>query len=265
MKHLNQINWSKKSSPTGVIISAADAINVLDNHNSVNRYLRAGGANYIAKQILSGEWIKDHPQPICFSNDGDLLDGQHRLAGIVISKRTVVANVMFGVNREYMKYMDTGISRILSDRVRFHENNFRNKFIGSMINIVQVVGAQCPLYNEMNRMSLKLTPSEALAMFYTQEASFTGISEIYKSQRYLGSAAVGLAFADYHKLYGIEAFHMYSDLFDPLTNNHSARMLRNFILTSGRRGNTLYPFCVSACLANHEGRQIKTIRSASWR
>ena len=252
-RKLFSIDW-KKPEQLIIKITPDDADKVLESYNQGNRLLRGGGAKYIANQIKSGEWVENHPQPICFSKDGKLLDGQHRIAGISISKQSVWASVRFGVDSDVMRYLDTGISRSLCDRVAFVENPSVNQPIAAMVaNRYQMTGKGKP------------SPETALSIYHEMPRSFNAIAELRKSTRHFGTAIVGLAFADYHHRYGDEACEMYAELFKLTTQNQPVNAIRTFLTTTKMRGPVQYPYLVSACLANHEGREVKLLRAANWR
>jgi hypothetical protein len=253
IRPLFDIDWAQPYS--GIVkITPEDAKRVLDQHNSGNRYMRVAGSAYIAVQIRSGEWQEDHPQPICFSEESTLLDGQHRMAGIAISGKEVWASCRFGVKPHLIQYIDTGITRQLADRVDFVENKKYNKFISSMIQVRQ-----------MMKIKTKATPEQALSLFHEMSRSYIEIAATHQPKRYVGTAVIGLVFAEYHNRYGEEAKDMYKELFKLSTDCQPAQALRNFIQGTTLFGRTLYPYVVAACIANHEGRNVKVIRAASWR
>lgn len=235
-------------------ITPLDAERVLSEHNEGNRFRRVAGTKYIAQQIKNGEWIENHPQPICFSNDGKLIDGQHRMAGIAMSNQAVWASIRFGVDPDVIRYMDTGISRTLGDRVAFVENPNVNKFIASLVSLRQQMTVKG-----------KASPEVALSLFHEMSNSYKAIAEMHKPTRILGTAVVGLAFVDYHFRHGEEACEMYAELFKLTTECQPAQALRNFLSSSTIRGTVQYPYIVAACLANHQGRELKLLRAASWK
>jgi hypothetical protein len=252
-RSLFKIEW-KTPQQLVVKITPEDAEKILANYNHGNRLLRGGGARYIALQIRAGEWVEDHPQPICFSKQGVLLDGQHRIAGIAMAKEEVWASVRFGVDPSVMKYLDTGITRSLCDRVQFVQNTNVNKNIASMV-------------SKRYQMTVKGKPSpeSALFIYYEMEDSYRTIAELRKTNRFLATSIVALAFADYHSRYGQEALEMYCELFKISTTCQPIQALKNYLTTTKMVGTTQYPYIVSACLANHEGREVKVLRAASWR
>ena len=89
--------------------------------NLKNRRIRKTLVEYLKRQIESGEWQSNHPQPVVFSDAGRLIDGQHRLTAIAESEvyngSSVCLRVETGASDGIREYMDTGIARTLEDRV----------------------------------------------------------------------------------------------------------------------------------------------------
>lgn len=252
-KPLFQIDWAKRAECI-VRITPEDAKRILDQHNEGNRFLRKAGSRYIAAQILAGEWKEEHPQPICFSSEGKLLDGQHRISGIVLGGVSVWASCKFGVDPSMIQYLDTGISRTLGDRIEFVEHKNQNNFIAAMINM-----------RHSMKVKSKPSPEQAMGLFYEMPDSYREIARLRVSKRYVGTTVVALAFADYHNLHGNEALVMYHELFQMATECQPAQALKGFLVDTNKKGTVLYPYVVSACLANHQGRRVKVLRAAAWR
>lgn len=76
------------------------AANVLKNHNKHNRALRDKDVKEIAALIRAGRFPTT-AQGLAFDVDGDLLDGQHRLAGIVLANQGIWLYVATGCPKEY--------------------------------------------------------------------------------------------------------------------------------------------------------------------
>lgn len=93
------------------------AASILKNQNSKNRNIRDRSVEKIAFDILAGKWRVTH-QAIAFSNDGELLDGQHRLSAIVKANKAVHLYVKYGLDKECMDVIDSGNSRTASDTLR---------------------------------------------------------------------------------------------------------------------------------------------------
>ncbi len=79
-----------------------------------NRLARERRVRSIVRAINQGDW-RLNGETIVLDQDDNLLDGQHRLLGIVRSKRTIEMVVITGVERSAFPTMDTGASRTFSD------------------------------------------------------------------------------------------------------------------------------------------------------
>jgi hypothetical protein len=92
--------------------SAADKI--LKEYNSHNRLRREGRVTGYAQSMKDKEWA-DNCVPILFDENGQLLDGQHRLEGCVVSKKALVVSIAFGVPFQSFTSLDRGGKRKLPD------------------------------------------------------------------------------------------------------------------------------------------------------
>lgn len=86
--------------------------------NQGNRTLRTRAVEVYALDMACGNW-KFLGDPIRFSRDGRLLDGQHRLAAIIMSKTTQQMVVVRGLYMNTQINMDTGIKRNFADYLKF--------------------------------------------------------------------------------------------------------------------------------------------------
>jgi len=82
--------------------------------NTNNRDLNIPHLRYLTQQMEKGDWLFDG-QPIRFAEDGQLLDGQHRLTAIVRSDTTQELLIINGLNKKAFKVMDTGKNRNVAD------------------------------------------------------------------------------------------------------------------------------------------------------
>ena len=82
--------------------------------NDRNRNLRAQTIARYARDMEAGKWHLDGT-PIKFGPDGQLLDGQHRLAAIVKSGETILTAVATGIDPAAQAVMDTGRARTAAD------------------------------------------------------------------------------------------------------------------------------------------------------
>lgn len=69
---------------------------ILDNRNNRNRRLSESFVTKLARDITNGAFITTH-QGIAFDESGDLLDGQHRLAAVVMANKPITVPVTTGL------------------------------------------------------------------------------------------------------------------------------------------------------------------------
>ncbi|MEG9482804.1 hypothetical protein V6W59_11100 [Mannheimia sp. HC-2023] len=89
----------------------------LEKHNNQNRSLNIERAKVYKDIILSNNWIITH-QGIAFSDDGELIDGQHRLKGIELAGIPVKVMVTKGLTFADTKAIDNGRVRSMQDQLR---------------------------------------------------------------------------------------------------------------------------------------------------
>jgi len=90
---------------------------LLQNH--VNRRLRARLVTTYADDMREGLW-RPTGEAIKVSRTGALLDGQHRLAAIVESGKTIELLVVSGLPDESQELMDQGAARTAADALTLH-------------------------------------------------------------------------------------------------------------------------------------------------
>lgn len=82
--------------------------------NTVNRSVREAKVRQYASDMIAGRWTHSADM-ICFSPDGLLLNGQHRLHAVVRSGCTITFAIQRNTPHEAMQNMDTGAARKISD------------------------------------------------------------------------------------------------------------------------------------------------------
>lgn len=93
-------------------------------HNSGNRHLRETRVRALVTDMQNGNWRLTH-QGIAFDEDGNLLDGQHRLMAVVKSGITVPMLVTTDMSRDTILNLDTGVTRDVSDILKFRYGDER--------------------------------------------------------------------------------------------------------------------------------------------
>lgn len=83
-------------------------------HNFRNRALNEGTVKFYASQMKRGLW-QLNGEPIIFSSNGELLDGQHRLSACILADTPFASVVERGITPEAFMTIDTGKTRAASD------------------------------------------------------------------------------------------------------------------------------------------------------
>jgi len=86
----------------------------------------------LAAAIRAGNWIEEAGDPIRFSRDGQLIDGQHRLWAVVESGETLSFVVIRGLPLEVIDVLDSGRNRTLADVLHLHGEKNANVLAGTL-------------------------------------------------------------------------------------------------------------------------------------
>lgn len=95
-------------------ITPAIAAAYLESSNTANRPMRPQHVRALASDMREGRWMLTH-EPIAFADDGVLLDGQHRLAAVAQSGKTVEMAVARNCKRDTFVVVGCGSTRKASD------------------------------------------------------------------------------------------------------------------------------------------------------
>lgn len=99
--------------PREVQMSPPLAEKILER-NTLNRPLKKGHTEKLSRDMKNGKW-KMNGETIKITDDGQLLDGQHRLWAVIESKATVPMLVVEGLPADVMPTIDTGRMRSFGD------------------------------------------------------------------------------------------------------------------------------------------------------
>lgn len=88
-----------------IIVTPDMAMEMLE-HNTLNRPLSQAHVARIASLIKAGKW-KFNGDTIKMSDDGQVLDGQHRLWACIEAKLPIETVVVYGVSRDAFQTVDT--------------------------------------------------------------------------------------------------------------------------------------------------------------
>jgi len=106
------------------IISLAYAKQLLEQ-NTKNRPLSVKTVNRYAADMKAGRW-NNNGQGIVITPEGELLDGQHRIAAVIQSQTPTAMLVVRGVPKETFVTMDSGKARSLADVLAIEGHGYAN-------------------------------------------------------------------------------------------------------------------------------------------
>lgn len=199
--------------------------------NIRNRRIRKSLVEYLKKQIASGEWQNNHPQPIVFSKSGRLIDGQHRLSAIAQSELCkemfVKVRVETGADDGIREYLDTGISRTLDDRVELDSNLVFNKFISQIVTVDFMLNKRTSA--QFSKIG-KPTPDDAKEFYSLHKTAIKDVFERHRRDAAVGQIVIAYAAMQYFEINGEKADEFYSDLFVSAGFIQQAQMLRDYLI-----------------------------------
>lgn len=105
------------------------AKDVLGNRNPDNRRIDHHRVKKYVSEIINGRWQINNDD-ICFSKDGVLLNGQHRLAAVIEAQRPVEMSFKFGLPSSIVPTIDEGKTRTNLDVIRIMKRKGSGKTLG---------------------------------------------------------------------------------------------------------------------------------------
>jgi hypothetical protein len=97
---------------------------ILLKKNTNNRRLNSKTISNYAKEMASGKWKRNTFEVIKVSKNGRIIDGQHRLSAVILSKQPTFFHVAYNVNDDIFDVLDTGKKRNANDV--FHISGIKN-------------------------------------------------------------------------------------------------------------------------------------------
>lgn len=161
-------------------ILAEQYLETNQNNRKVNKRLVAE----YAKQIRDGEWLQNG-ESIKFSEDGVLLDGQHRLQAIILSETPCEVLVIRGLSKESSKTIDTGKRRNRSDVL--YMAGFQN--VTALAGALRIVG----IFEETRNRNIypgifqgrRMTNTRILELANTKKGMQVAVDSLYGEYSYV--------------------------------------------------------------------------------
>lgn len=105
------------------LVTPGEAANILQTKNTKNRPVNQATVDYYAYQMESGLWMLNG-EGIQFSKEGELLNGQHRLGGVV--KSGCAVNLFFVYNVDQNAFATYDLQRTRTAADLFNLEGIRN-------------------------------------------------------------------------------------------------------------------------------------------
>lgn len=126
-----------------------------DSEHVIQRAVSQKRVQRFAHAMREGQWMVTH-QGIAFDPDGFLIDGQHRLWGVIASKRHVEMTVAYDVPRSTFVSIDTGSARTPADVVKMAGYGQANQLSAAsrmLLGYDDVVGTASLVHTAINRVT----------------------------------------------------------------------------------------------------------------
>lgn len=183
--------------------------------NKKNRALKEARIKRYARLMNEGLWVLTG-EAIKFDLQGNLIDGQNRLHGVIRSGRTVTMTVIRGIRNEAMASMDSGAIRSGADAVKL--NDFQNS--KDLAAAIQIHAAWDARYFNHCLHSLgsfqRLANAEVLS--YAREnpniTESTTFATRFKSHLGLPVGALSVAYSELTRIDADEAMRFFSNIQD---------------------------------------------------
>jgi hypothetical protein len=133
------------------------------NIKGANREVALSNVRYDARQMRRGDWVKTG-EPLCFTVDGKLVNGQHRLWACYLSGASFETYIVFDVpvNEFVFAYYDNGKTRTAATALRTGGFDGVSPLINSVISIRENVNHGAYSMNRAVVRQDRLAPIEVL-------------------------------------------------------------------------------------------------------
>ena len=153
MKNFLPVNARPYSNAYVVYVTPQLAKKWLDECNGFNRPIKQDVIDMYVRQIKSGLWRRTH-QGVAFTDEKNLLDGQHRLMAIVNTGVTVPMLIFLDEPKENFEYIDCGRNRSNLDIVRMSSRNEILRLTHTQTLKAMLAGRYCKSNNKYSNAEL---------------------------------------------------------------------------------------------------------------
>ncbi len=229
---------SAKESIKFEIITPTVASQLLKKNN-INRKIRERKVNRLVQTIRAGHW-RVNGETICIANDGTLLNGQHRLTAVVVSKTPIKTAVARGLDKDVMPTIDIGNPRTAGDHLRMAGYKGNHGAFAAAIKIC--LSFQNGVYGDKK---MSMSPQEMFA-FIKNNKGILKSHELFESNTALNALLAPSAVIATHYLFSeinrakADAFFHYLETGENLGKTSPILKLRSFLASYrdvSKRGN----------------------------
>jgi hypothetical protein len=143
------------------VLITPDMAKSLLEKNKNNRSVKMPLVLRYANEMINDNWNENTAEMIKITDEGNVIDGQHRLMAVVKSNKSVFFYVAYGLSQEAFKYLDTGSVRTAGDVLKI--DGVRN-----YNNIAAIISAYHSLKRTANidvQKNHRLTNSQLLSKY----------------------------------------------------------------------------------------------------
>lgn len=203
--------------------------------NANNRSLRESTVLAYAADMKDGNWLPTY-QGIAFDENGNLLDGQHRLAAVVRSGCTVgmmvtrgLPEAVSGKRIKTIDAVDRGASRTIKDLLKLQHGMMDNPYL--IAACAAVIGQLCVHPKKQGRVTMNQTLG--ILELYKADLLWLAANEPKKNKFLRKATILGpIAFARAVDRDGAESFYKALVTGANLGADNAALALRNWLLES---------------------------------
>lgn len=161
------------------------------NHGNRNQRPRAIAA--YARDIDKGDWLTTG-ESIKFDWTGKLIDGQHRLEAVVMTRKPIVSLVVRGLDPRVQGVLDTNAKRTAADALRFAGITIQPKDIAAVARVALAFESG-KLRTALDGAKIDITHAETLAWHDANPDVVNAVALAARTARAIGGTISGLGYA----------------------------------------------------------------------
>jgi hypothetical protein len=257
------------TSPSGVVYELVyvtpDLADEWLDDNTNNRALRSQVVEKLGRDMKAGRFL-ENGDAVRFAASGLLLDGQHRLHGLITSQTSAWLLVVSNLPERARDTVDDGTKRTMGDRLAFHGESDAKT-------LAAVVRRAYLWNNGMPAPQARLQPS-ALELFEFLSANpdlrdAADMAARYRKAKLLSASTIGLCWWLFNRIDAGQCAEFFDRLNDGtmLPKNHPILTLRNRLTDLAAQSTRLpshYPAAMTVKAWNYfrAGKDLITVRYA---